>query len=189
MSETEVYLVGKNHYECIGTSRNSHRSFMYVWDYIAKKYHGLDSFPSWDDNMRKKVWNSHLTHFLEEYETIVLLSTMDYALISVKDYPKLREAYLKFWENNKDSAYLDIVELIDRAYLDIVELIDNRQSLNEDDIFICMNTSLGTCLFEPDFPDEEHADTIFADLSFGFNIFEELDIVKNYKAEQSASSK
>lgn len=48
MSCTEIYVIGENHCEYQGECKNAWRGAMYVWNDVAKRYFGLEGFPSFD---------------------------------------------------------------------------------------------------------------------------------------------
>ncbi len=68
MSYTEIFSISASHCHSLGETKNAWRGAMYVWNQIAQKYFGLDSFPSFDADMQKRVWNANNEHQLTDAE-------------------------------------------------------------------------------------------------------------------------
>ncbi|MBZ9574592.1 hypothetical protein [Modicisalibacter sp. MOD 31.J] len=89
---------------------NAWRGAMYVWNYVATEYCGLPVFPPGFSEEGKadqmKVWNyGNNNPDMPEHEAIVLLSTMDHALLDPSQWERLVEAYEKFGEEHPNSSF------------------------------------------------------------------------------------
>lgn len=91
MSYTEIYRLGKEP-RLIDEIPNSWRGAMFVWNDVAKRYCGLEGFSPFGLSA-SRVWNSHKNPRMPEWERIVLLTTMDNAVVFAKDIPALLEAF------------------------------------------------------------------------------------------------
>jgi hypothetical protein len=85
---------------------------MQVWSHIARRYFGLDSFPMFNDAERSKVWNASATHPLSTEERIVLLSTMDKAIVKGSDVAALADAFDAYGAGHTDSSYREQAEAL-----------------------------------------------------------------------------
>ena len=114
MSTTDLYRLG-NDPECIGEIRNSWRGAMFVWNDIAKRYCRLEGFPLAGPE-QMTVWGAWRDRRMSEHERIVLLSTMDNAIVWGKDIPALIAAFRGYsearGENNSYGEQADLLETI-----------------------------------------------------------------------------
>jgi len=115
MSTTNVYKLGSEPGE-IGECRNSWRGAMYVWNDIAKRYCGMSGF-GFDEKLHKKVWNANLDYPMPEHDRIVLLSTMDNAIIWGKDASTVAEAFAKYGREHPESSLGEQAEILRAAKL------------------------------------------------------------------------
>jgi hypothetical protein len=115
MSTTSIYVLGKEPGE-IGECRNAWRGAMYVWNDIAKRYCDLPSFP-FDAPSQNKVWNANQRYIMPEHEQIVLLSTMDNAIVWARDAKTVAEAFAKYGREHPDSSLAEQAEILRTAAL------------------------------------------------------------------------
>lgn len=110
MSRTAIFLLehGKNR---VLEFSNAWRGAMYVWSDVAKRYCGLKHFPTGifddDEDRQMEVWNYDNRHpgEMAEHEAIVLLSTMDHALLEPDQWERLVEAFEKYGAEHPGSSY------------------------------------------------------------------------------------
>lgn len=129
MSTTSIYTLGSDPGE-IGECRNAWRGAMYVWNDIAKRYCGLSGFP-FDRTGQNKVWNANLHYPMPEHERIVLLSTMDNALVWGKDASTVADAFAQYGREHPDSSLAEQAEILRKA------------ELKSDDALAWQQTSVG----------------------------------------------
>jgi hypothetical protein len=111
MSHTSIYRLGDDA-GCIGETKNAWRSGMYVWNDMASRYFHLSSFPIFDNEMQRKIWNTHNFHNIPDHERIVLTSTMDNAIVHAEDIGKLVEAYEKYGAEHPNSNFREQAAII-----------------------------------------------------------------------------
>ncbi len=170
MSSTEIYAVGENYCSFIGETKNAWRGAMYVWDDIARRYFNLECFPSFgNDDIKKIIWNAGNEHDLTEHELIVLASTMDRVVFSYKDLDRLTDAFDKYYEEHKNSSIGDQSKIIKRCDL----TSDKKIAWNQ--------TSINEFQFSPDYYEDENGEEIiiYNDLSGAWDLFEQLDSIRN----------
>ena len=115
MSSTLIYAVKQDEEPIsIGQCRNAFRGAMYVWSDIAKRHFGLESFPHFDEDMQRRVWNAGNEKPLTTTEIIVLASTMDKAIVDKAGIDGLLTAFKEYGENNENSSISDQAELIEK---------------------------------------------------------------------------
>ncbi len=165
MSYTEIFSISASHCHSLGETKNAWRGAMYVWNQIAQKYFGLDSFPSFDADMQKRVWNANNEHQLTDAEIIVLASTMDCVVVKAVDVQRLVEA---FEEYAKDHPHCSIGEQ--------AELLKASRLSPEDHIAWCQ-TSISEFHFEPVYL-EENDEYRYHNLSDGWDLFEQFERIK-----------
>lgn len=105
MSCTEIYVLKKNNdLECFRTN-NAWRSAMYIWNDIAERYLGWERFPLYGEK-QMEVWNFHKRHpgVMKDYEIIVLLSTMDGAILEPTRIEEAMEAFYLYAKDHPDSS-------------------------------------------------------------------------------------
>ena len=120
MSETIIYAVKQDEEPIfIGECRNAWRGAMYVWNDIAKRYFGLDSFPMLDDDMRSKIWNAGDEKSLTDSELIVLASTMDKAVVKKEGISQLLSAFKEYGDIHENSSISDQAKLISDEEINI----------------------------------------------------------------------
>lgn len=171
MSSTEIYSVGENHCEMIGGCQNAWRGAMYVWNDIAKRYFGLEHFPSmWGEHEQKlasRIWNAHNEHDLPEHEQVVLTSTMDRVLIKATDAHRLVDAFEQYGKEHPNSSLSEQAEIIKKALPEL-----------KDDQFIGFcQTSVADFHFAVQYDDEENE--VYHDLSDGWDLFEQIDAIRS----------
>ncbi|MCE8034574.1 hypothetical protein EKK97_13815 [Billgrantia tianxiuensis] len=110
MSRTEIFLLQPNGGVHVLEFRNAWRGAMYVWNDIAKRYCGFERFPlGFDDKGKEQqmdVWNyGNRNPDMPEHDAIVLLSTMDHALLEPDQWERLAEAFEKYGSEHPDSSY------------------------------------------------------------------------------------
>jgi hypothetical protein len=114
MSTTTIYVLGAEPGE-IGECRNAWRGAMYVWNDIAKRYFNLEGFPmgmSGPGGKANEIWNAASTHPLSKHEQIVLLSTMDNAIIWAKDIEEAAQAFDKYGEEHPNSSLAEQAKIM-----------------------------------------------------------------------------
>lgn len=121
MSHTAIYRLSPDPTRNgeVGYTDNAWMGAMYIWNFIAERYFNLASFPMIYDDKRQEVWNAWKTHPLEDYEKIVLLSTMDNVYVSAENKIKLLKAMRRFGETHprstltRQASIIDSTELLD----------------------------------------------------------------------------
>lgn len=103
MSTTEIYKIGSPDSGEIGEVKNAWRGAMYVWNDIAKRYCGLESFPLMGEK-QNEVWNAWQRDDMPRHEKIVLLSTMDNAVISHLSVNEAIQAFEKYGAEHPNSS-------------------------------------------------------------------------------------
>lgn len=164
MSSTTIYKIGNNP-EAIGDTQNGHRSAMYVWNQLAKKYFGQDHFPMFDDELSSKVWNAQDHAEITGDEHIVLLSTMDKSVVNKSGLPRLIEAFESYGKEHDRSSFLEQAELLKDV------------ELNNNQFIAWQQTSCGEFWAEKGF-DDESDEYVFYDPNEGdvhFNIIDEFN--------------
>lgn len=103
MSTTTIYRLGREPGE-LAEFRNSWRGAMQVWNHIAKRYLKLEMFPFHGPD-QGRVWGATKTHPLSPEERIVLLSTMDNAVVRGADVPAVAAAFDAYGAGHTDSSF------------------------------------------------------------------------------------
>ena len=111
MSTTNIYRLGREPAE-IGETHNSWRGAMYVWNDIAKRYFGLSTFPLFDDTARLKIWNAHTYASLPQHEIIVLMTTMDFAVVCGRSARIVADAFEKYGKEHPHSSLAEQAEIL-----------------------------------------------------------------------------
>ena len=127
MSETIIYKIGKSS-ECVGEVNNSHRSAMYVWNQLARKYFNQDRFPMFDTELSSKIWNAQDHAKITQDEHIVLLSTMDKSVVSKDGLARLVEAFDVYGKEHQQSSFLQQAELLKNIELNDGDFIAWQQT-------------------------------------------------------------
>lgn len=109
MSSTEIFLLEAGAVKTL-EFRNAWRGAMYIWNFVATQYCGLPVFPhglTGDSQAEQMhVWNYGTNNpDMPEHEAIVLLSTMDHALLEISQVERLIDAFEKFGEEHPDSSF------------------------------------------------------------------------------------
>lgn len=174
MSYTEIYTVGKDHCKKIGETRNAFRGAMYVWNHIAQQYFGLELFPSFDEELQRRIWNANNEHPLTDDEIIVLASTMDRVVVDYKDVDRLVSAFGAYAAKHPNSSFGEQAEIIKQADIQPGQKIAWCQ------------TTVGEFLFAPVYEEDdetgEETECRFDDLSTAWDLFEQFDnLVKKIK--------
>jgi hypothetical protein len=115
MSTTSIYTLGSEPGE-IGECRNSWRGAMYVWNDIAKRYCGMPGF-GFDEKLHNKVWNANRNYPMPEHEAIVLMSTMDNAIVWGRDANTVADAFEKYGREHPESSLTEQAEILRTAEL------------------------------------------------------------------------
>ncbi|APF79512.1 hypothetical protein [Vibrio cholerae] len=173
MSCTEIYSISDKHCYHLGETQNAWRGAMYVWNQIAQKYFGLEGFPHFDENMRKRVWNANNEHQLTDAEIIVLASTMDRVMVKVADVPRLIKAFEEYGKEHPNSSIGEQAEII------------KASELSPEGFIAWCQTSVTSFHFEPTYI-EENDECVYHDLSDGWDLFEQFEYVKT-KSQGDAS--
>ena len=166
MSYTEIFSISPNHCHSLGETQNAWKGAMYIWNQIAQKYFGLESFPAFDRGMQKRVWNANNEHPLTDDEIIVLGSTMDRVFVKAQDVPRLVEAFERYAKDNPNSSIGEQAEVIKAAKL-----------APEHGIAWCQ-TSVTDFHFEATYF-EKSDEYLYHDLSDGWDLFEQFGVVTN----------
>lgn len=162
MSTTSIYAVKQDEEPIfIGECRNAFRSAMYVWHDIAKRYFGLDSFPMFDEEMQRRVWNAGNEKELTNAELIVLASTMDKATVTKEHISDLLQAFQEYGKEHGSSSISEQAELIANN----LEIIPDGYSL------AWIQTSVCTGWFR-EF--DEDRDEYVCDTSDSFDVIEQV---------------
>jgi len=127
MSTTELYRLGRDPGH-IGAVRNSWRGAMYIWNDVAKRYCGMDSFPIMNDGERFRVWGAYEDPRMPEHERIVLLSTMDNATVAGKDAQTVAEAFERYGKEHPGSSFIEQAEILRSADLQPTDLVAWQQT-------------------------------------------------------------
>ena len=114
MSCTEVYLVTRDNNCNHDEFKNAFRGAMYVWNDIATRYAGFDHFPHYESDDQMEVWNYYSRHpgVMKPHEMIVLVSTMDGAIVEPNRYMDLVDAFEKYGKEHPNSNYAEQAESI-----------------------------------------------------------------------------
>lgn len=161
MSTTTIYRLGREPGE-IAEFRNSWRAAMQVWNHIARRYFALESFPMFEPSKRGQVWNASATHPLSMEERIVLLSTLDAAVVKGSDVAALADAFDAYGAGHTDSSYREQATAL-RALLASGEI-------KPDDHIAWQQTSVGE--FWGGRYDEETEDMVWYDPASGSKHFD-----------------
>lgn len=127
MSTTTIYRLGRDPSE-IGETRNAWRGAMYVWNDIARRYFGLESFPISDQIAQRKVWNAYDHAELPSHETIVLLTTMDFAVVRGADIPAVTTAFEQYGMEHPNSSFREQADILRFADLQPEDLVGWQQT-------------------------------------------------------------
>lgn len=161
MSSTEIYAVTPNSCQDIANIRNAWRGAMYVWNDIAKRYFGLQSFPHFDEKMAKRIWNAGNEKPLILSERIVLASTMDRVTVKSSDAKRLCDAFDEYAAAHPNSSIGEQSEVI-----------KNYQFGDGEKIAWCQ-TNVCEFQFSPEYDEEENP--TYNDLSSSWDLFEQID--------------
>lgn len=166
MSATEIYLVqnGKQP-RLIGETRNAFRGAMYVWNDIARRYFGMDSFPMFCEEKMKEVWNADADNGLSEHEIIVLNSTMDTVTCDQSDAERLCAAFDKYAVEHPNSSLGEQSEII-KKFL--------AGNIAASGVIAWVQTSVSDGWFSSYEEDEEGESARICDLSSAYSVFEGL---------------
>lgn len=175
MSSTNIYKIGNNNEE-VGEIKNSHRSAMYVWNQIAKKYFNQDRFPMFDDELSSKIWNAQDHAKITEDEHIVLLSTMDKAVVSKDGLSRLIKAFDVYGKEHEQSSLSQQAELLKNV------------NIEDGDFIAWQQTSCGEFWGESGY-DEEKEEYIFYNPNDGDLHFDLIDEFNEFKKESNNESK
>lgn len=116
MSCTEIWaLDGKGQGKLLGDVRNAFRAAMYVWNDVAKRYCGMETFPFFGGEGQNRVWNADKDIRMPDDEKIVLRSTMTGATCAIKDRDALVSAFRSYGKRHPDSSLSDQAEVIASA--------------------------------------------------------------------------
>jgi hypothetical protein len=116
MSVVEIFVLGSDP-RSIGEVNNAWLGAMFVWDDIAKRYCKLRSFFQATKEEYNLIWNSWKNQEMPEWERIVLLSTMDNAIVWGKDVPILISAFEQYSKERIGSNYTEQANIIKNASL------------------------------------------------------------------------
>jgi hypothetical protein len=126
MSRTEIYRLGREPQE-IGLTRNAWRSAMYVWEDIAKRYFDIDGF-FFNKDRHNEIWNAWKHHKMPQHEIIVLLSTMDKAVVRGEDRDALVAAFEQYSQEHPNSSLSEQAQIIKNADIQPGDFIAWRQT-------------------------------------------------------------
>lgn len=130
MSCTTMYRLGNDPCELL-EMKNSHFGAMYIWNDIAKRYFGLETFPLFNEIEAQKIWNAPEHHDMPDHDKIVLASTMDYATVNKAGLSAVIEAFKIYGQQHPTSHISDQCACL--------QSID----LEEGDVIAWCQTSLG----------------------------------------------
>ncbi len=129
MSETELFGIYKNgNVEFYGSTRNSFRGGMHVWQKLNEKYY-------------------------EPFEDIVFGSTFDYVIVMKEDFPLLIASFKDYFERYPDSSFSEQAEIIKAMEKDDniigvawcqTSIVDGLWDVEEEDDIIPYNIFKGT---------------------------------------------
>lgn len=138
MSYTELFILTKDNSYQVFEFKNAFRGAMYVWNDVARRYAGFDRFPLFDKNEQMEVWNYNNRHpnTMKEHEIIVLLTTMDGALVEGDKCEQLISAFELYGKEHPNSSYSEQAEAIISAVdklgkTNIAGVAWNQTSVNE----------------------------------------------------------
>lgn len=97
-----MYRLGHNPGE-IGSTSNAWLGAMYVWNDIAKRYLGLEGF-GFSTADHRRVWNAWKYYQLPQHEIIVLMSTLDNALVKAEDRDAVIAAFEQYGNEHPNSS-------------------------------------------------------------------------------------
>lgn len=119
MSTTSIYALTKTSCVCLGQAGTAWSGPVYLWNVIARNYFGQEQFPSgWNDaKLRVKIWRSVETHPLSLAETVLLMTTFDYAVVDVDHVPELISLMRKFADEHPMSSFAQQADLLAAAVL------------------------------------------------------------------------
>lgn len=157
MSTTNIFQLGSEPGE-IASIRNAWRGAMYVWTDMAKRYWKLEQFPLFGDGEQSKIWNTHKHHKIPEHERIVLLSTMDGAVVFGRDAKTVADAFARYAQEHPESSLAEQAEIL------------RTSEVPPNDAFAWQQTSVGD--FWGSNWDEAAEDTVWYDLQSGTKHFD-----------------
>lgn len=127
MSTTIIYRLGREPGE-LGKTRNAWRGAMYVWNDIAKRYFDMESFPMYDKAAQKKVWNAQHHAVLPQHEIIVLMTTMDFAVVRGRDVQIVADAFEKYAKEHQNCSLAEQAAILRTADIRPDDLIGWQQT-------------------------------------------------------------
>lgn len=149
MSETELFGIYKNgNVEFYGSTRNSFRGGMHVWQKLNEKYELHDSLFEF-----KNTWGNFNKGFYEPFEDIVFGSTFDYVIVMKEDFPLLIASFKDYFERYPDSSFSEQAEIIKAMEKDDniigvawcqTSIVDGLWDVEEEDDIIPYNIFKGT---------------------------------------------
>jgi hypothetical protein len=116
VSVVEIFVLG-NEPHSIGEINNAWLGAMSVWNDVAKRYHKLESFFQATREKQNLIWNSWKNQQMPEWERIVLLSTMDYAIVWSKDVSILISAFEQYSRERTNNNYAEQANVIKNTLL------------------------------------------------------------------------
>jgi hypothetical protein len=111
MSRTELFILGGPEPGELGSTSNSWRGGMYVWNEIAKKYFGLEGFPMFDQSKQNAIWNASFPE-MTLAEHIVLMTTMDRATVKTSDCEAIAVAFEEYFNMYPSSSLYEQAQLL-----------------------------------------------------------------------------
>jgi hypothetical protein len=133
VSYTSIYAIGGSSPYCLGEVRNAWRGAMQVWNYVACRYCGMDTFPmSFDQKQGRQgeVWNAFKKPDMPPHERIVLLSTLDGATAPAEYAGEVADAFEQYAkeQGTNNCSLAEQAEIIRNAKLSDGQLIAWNQT-------------------------------------------------------------
>ncbi len=100
---------------------------MFVWNDVAQRYCGLPRFPFSGPGV-SRVWNADRDPRMPEHERIVLLSTMDYAVVLGSDAQAVADAFARYGKEHPASSYREQADILRSADIQPDDLIAWQQT-------------------------------------------------------------
>ncbi len=105
MSETTIFFLAGENSKSVDF-KNAFRGALYIWNDVAKRYCGFETFPHFKVDDQMKVWNfgNNNPDKMPRHEAIVMASTMDKALLEPNKWQELVEAFERYGIDNPNSS-------------------------------------------------------------------------------------
>ena len=107
MSSTEIFRWTGSEWCCEATIRNSWRGAMHFWNYCARTFCQMDSFPLMDESKWKDVFSLYSGQRMPKHFRILMAATMDRSYLAAEDREAFADAAEKYGYGHPTSSYLE----------------------------------------------------------------------------------